>query len=46
MRERDRDRDRERDRQRKKQAPCREPEVGLDPRSSRLDSGVKVAPNH
>ena len=31
--ERERERERERDRQRKKQAPCREPYVGLNPRS-------------
>ena len=28
-----RDRERERHRQREKQAPCREPDVGLDPRT-------------
>ena len=31
MRERERERERQRRRQREKQAPCREPKVGLDP---------------
>ena len=31
MRERERHRDRDRDRQREKQAPCREPDIGLYP---------------
>ena len=31
-----RDRDRSRDRQREKQAPCMEPDVGLDPSVSRI----------
>ena len=30
-RERERERERERDRQREKQAPCREPDAGLNP---------------
>ena len=29
----------------KKQAPCREPDVGLDPRSSGSGPGLKVALN-
>ena len=33
MRERERERKRQRHRQREKQAPCREPDVGLDPGS-------------
>ena len=33
QRERERERERQRHRQREKQAPCREPDVGLDPRS-------------
>ena len=32
-RERERERERQRHRQREKQAPCREPDVGLDPRT-------------
>ena len=32
-RERERERERQRHRQREKQAPCREPDVGLDPGS-------------
>ena len=32
-RERERERERQRHRQREKQAPCREPDAGLDPRS-------------
>ena len=31
MRERERERERQRRRQREKQAPCREPDMGLDP---------------
>ena len=33
MREREREREGQRHRQREKQAPCREPDVGLDPRT-------------
>ena len=33
MRDTERERGRERHRQREKQAPCREPDVGLDPRT-------------
>ena len=32
-RERERERERQRHRQREKQAPCKEPDVGLDPRT-------------
>ena len=35
-RERERERERQRHRQREKQAPCREPDVGLDPGVSRI----------
>ena len=34
MRDRERERERHRRRQRKKQAPCRDPDVGLDPGTS------------
>ena len=37
-----RDRDRERERQREKQAPCREPDVGLDPEASGSHPGPKA----
>ena len=36
----------ERERQREKQAPCREPDVGLDPRSPGSGPGLKAALNH
>ena len=39
-------RERERDRQREKQAPCREPDVGLDPRSPGSHLGLQVTLNH
>ena len=35
---RDTDRERQRHRQREKQALCREPDMGLDPRSPKWDS--------
>ena len=38
-------RDRERERRREKQAPCREHEVGLDPRSPRSHPGLKAELN-
>ena len=38
----DTERERQRHRQRKKQAPCREPEVGLDPRTSGSRPGPKA----
>ena len=40
-----RDRERQRHRQREKQAPCREPDVGLDPESPGPHSRLKVALN-
>ena len=43
---RDREREEQRHRQREKQAPCRESDVGLDPRSPESGLGLKVAPNH
>ena len=39
-------RDTERERQREKQAPCREPDLGLDPRTPGSHPGLKVALNH
>ena len=41
-RERKRERERQRHRQREKQAPCRDPDVGLDPRTPRLRHGPKA----
>ena len=41
-RERERERERQRHRQREKQAPCRKPDVGLDPRSPGSLLGPKV----
>ena len=46
MRERERERERQRHRQREKQAPCREPGVGLDPGSPGSHPGLKAALNH
>ena len=40
MRERERERERQRHRQRKKQAPCREPDVGLDPGTPSRDPRI------
>ena len=45
-RERERERQRQRHRQREKQAPCREPNAGLDPRSPGSRSGPKAVLNH
>ena len=45
MRERERERERQRHRQREEQAPCRKPDVGLDPGSPRSRPGLKAAPN-
>ena len=42
QRERERERERQRHRQREKQAPCREPEVGLDPRTPGSLPGPKA----
>ena len=36
MREREREREREAETQREKQAPCRDPDMGLDPRTLRI----------
>ena len=36
----------ERERQREKQAPCREPDVGLDPESPGSCPGLKAVLNH
>ena len=47
MRDRERrERERQRHRQREKQAPYREPNMGLYPRSPGLGPGLKVALNH
>ena len=40
------ERHRERQRHREKQAPCREPDVGLDPESPGSRPGPKAALNH
>ena len=44
-RERERERERGRNRQREKQAPCREPDVELDPGSSGSCPGLKAGAN-
>ena len=44
--ERERERERQRHRQREKQAPCREPDVGLDPGSLGSGPGLKAVLNH
>ena len=44
-RKRERERERERHRQSKKQAPCREPDVGFDPRPPGSCPGLKVVLN-
>ena len=41
----DRERERGRDGQREKQAPCREPDAGLDPASPGSGPGLKAALN-
>ena len=41
--ETERERERQRHRQREKQAPCREPDMELDPRSPGSRPGQKVA---
>ena len=43
---RDRDRERLTRRQMEKQDPCREPDMGLDPRSPGSGPGLKAALNH
>ena len=40
------ERERQRHRQREKQAPCREPNVGLDPGTPGSHLGPKTVPNH
>ena len=42
----ERERERQRHRQREKQAPCREPDAGLDPRSPGSHPGLKAALNY
>ena len=42
----DRERERQGHRQREKQAPCREPDVGPNPRSPGSHPGLKAALNH
>ena len=41
-REREREREKERHRRKEKQAPCQEPDVGLDPRTPGSRSGPKA----
>ena len=43
---RDTERERQRHRQKEKQAPCREPDIGLYPGSPGLGTGLKAALNH
>ena len=43
--ERERERERQRHRQREKQVPCREPDVGLDPRTRDHDLSPRQMPN-
>ena len=45
QRERERERERQRYKQREKQAPCREPDLGLKPGSPGSCPGLKVALN-
>ena len=45
-RERKRERESQRHRQREKQAPCREPDMGLHPGSPGSGTGLKAALNH
>ena len=42
MRDTEQERERQRHRQREKQAPCREPDMGLDPRSPGSRLGLKA----
>ena len=46
MRDTEHERERQRHRQREKQAPCRKPNMGLDPGSTGSQPGLKVALNH
>ena len=45
MSEREREKERQRHKEREKQAPCREPDVGLDPGSPGSHPRLKVALN-
>ena len=45
MSDTERERERQRHRQREKQAPCREPDTGIDPRSPGSPPGLKAALN-
>ena len=45
MRDTERERERQRHRQREKQAPIREPDAGLDPRSPGSHPGLQAALN-
>ena len=42
---RDTERERQRHKQREKEAPCREPDMGLDPRSPSSHPGLKAELN-
>ena len=42
MRDRERERERQRHRQKEKQAPCRKPDVGLDPETPGSHPGLKA----
>ena len=46
MRDTKRGRERQRHRQKEKKAPCREPDMGLDPRTAGSHPGLKAALNH
>ena len=46
MRDTEIERERQRHRQREKQAPCREPNMGLNPGSPGSRRGLKAALNH
>ena len=46
MTEREREAETQAEGEGEKQAPCREPDVGIDPESSGSHPGPKAAPNH
>ena len=46
MRDMEREKEAKTHRQREKQAPCREPDTGLDPGSPGSCPGLKAVPNH
>ena len=46
MRDTEREREGQRHRQREKQAPCRKPDVGLDPRTPGSGPGLKAVLSH